>query len=103
VSYWWLVRALAIVFLALFAAQAGGLALGVETTCYERCADDGPDGECAPTCADCLCCAQPRAPAAAPRIAGLVPPPAVTRPSFAVQAEPAAPDPAEILRVPKPA
>jgi hypothetical protein len=93
-------RALAIVAFVLFAVQAGGLALAVETACFERCEDDGPDGNCAPTCADCRCCAQPRVPPT-PTSDDLIPPAPVARRSWSPQAAPVSPDPSEILRVPK--
>jgi hypothetical protein len=42
--------------LALFLGQAlAAPTLAVEV-CSATCPDDGPDGTCAPTCADCGCC-----------------------------------------------
>jgi hypothetical protein len=85
---------------ALSALQATGLAAGVEVLCVERCQDDGPDGRCAPTCQDCLCCAQPRVyPLGAP--AAMVPVQPVARVAWPALATPASADPGEILRVPK--
>ncbi len=93
-------RVILVVAFALFAVQASGLAQGVEIPCAERCQDDGPDGRCAPTCQDCLCCAQVRVyPAGAPT--ALVPTQPVARIAWPAQATPASPDPGEILRVPK--
>ena len=51
--------------LALFVGQAlvypAAAALEV---CAEACPDDGPDGTCDPTCADCTCCSHTARPLA---------------------------------------
>ena len=47
--------------LVLVMAVVAGQMILATTASLERCsvvcADDGPDGRCAPDCADCLCCA----------------------------------------------
>ena len=84
--------ALALVVLLL----AGGVSVGA---CLETCEDDGPDGGCAPTCDDCVCCVGAAAilaevPGAEARLAGRREPsaPPVVLPGSA----------AEILHVPRP-
>ena len=50
--------------LAVVLLQAVGFSLAAPVPCVElceQCDDDGPDGQCAPTCVDCLCCAHTRA------------------------------------------
>jgi hypothetical protein len=89
-----------VVLFALFALEASGLAMAVETTCLEHCDDDGPDGTCPPTCQDCACCAQPRA--IQTMSAGAAPSQALTSTGdWPAAGPPASPDPGEILRVPK--
>ena len=68
--------------------------------CVEECQDDGPDGECAPTCEDCVCCAHPRAGIGAPMASVLI---ESARGSHLVAPEQSPPEGEleEILRVPK--
>jgi hypothetical protein len=87
--------------LALFLFQAVGVSMAPEIPCAGECEDDGPDGQCAPTCQDCLCCAHARAVFSAPAevmIPGAV---RVGRVCAADGAPPQA-DAGDILRVPKP-
>ena len=45
------------ILLAWFLGQTlASPALAPVAVCSETCSDDGPDGTCAPTCADCGCC-----------------------------------------------
>jgi hypothetical protein len=93
-------RLAAAVILAVFAFQAVGVSAAAAMPCLEQCEDDGPDGQCAPTCEDCFCCAHPRAAVAAPA-AMPVPGGAVLRRSFFLERQPPQPDAGEILRIPK--
>jgi hypothetical protein len=47
--------------LAVCLLQAVSGRVVMQIPCAEQCEDDGPDGQCAPTCEDCLCCAHSRA------------------------------------------
>jgi hypothetical protein len=93
-------RLLFLIAFALFAVQAGGLAMAVEVPCAEPCEGDGPDGQCPPACYDCACCAQPRAHPTVFADEPLIAPPMAPA-AWPTQSEPATPDPREILRVPK--
>lgn len=93
---------LATLLFALVAVEIGVSSIAVGMPCVETCEDDGPDGQCAPGCEDCVCCAQPRV--------TLVPPTTAEQPvgtsrdqAWPEQATPPVPEPHEILRVPKPA
>jgi hypothetical protein len=92
-------RVAAIVFM-LVTVQVSGVGVAVETACIEHCEDDGPDGQCAPTCRDCACCAQPRI--VPPLLTGGAVSAAPTMiPQWPVEPTPDCPYPGEILRVPK--
>jgi hypothetical protein len=86
--------------LAICLLQAVGSSVVMQIPCVEQCEDDGPDGQCAPTCQDCLCCAHSRAASSSPPPevvplelrAGLAPAADVSPPETEIQ---------EILRVPK--
>ena len=95
-----------VVFLAalfLVSLQTSGFGLAVDTVCVEHCDDDDPEGNCAPTCEDCLCCAHGRVTPAGR--AGAVAPLVRTgvRVDSPAQTAPDSPEPADIFRVPKPA
>ena len=49
-------RLLLILVIALVAGQVALATTASREPCSVACADDGPDGRCAPDCADCLCC-----------------------------------------------
>ena len=40
--------------------QALGGSTATPDPCAQQCEDDGPDGQCAPNCEDCVCCAHTR-------------------------------------------
>lgn len=95
-----LARILAALLVALVSLEIGLSSTVLGTPCVETCEDDGPDGQCAPGCEDCLCCAHSRVTVAPP--AGSAAPIAT---SVALvwreDARPPTPEPHEILRVPK--
>jgi hypothetical protein len=95
-------RVVLTLLLALFAVQASTAAVAAAAAvCAETCADDGPDGRCAPTCADCVCCdhgTRPLAAVAAP--ADALAPSLRTLAAGPRLAAPAR-DPREIFHVPR--
>jgi len=93
-------RILAAVILALFVAQTAGLSLAASVTCVQTCEDDGPDGQCAPSCADCVCCAHSRYTAALPASAPILANVNASR-SWPSDTPPADSDPQDIMHVPK--
>jgi hypothetical protein len=61
VTYWGgLARVVVALVLALFMVQALGTASAAPEPCAQQCEDDGPDGQCAPDCEDCVCCVHAR-------------------------------------------
>lgn len=71
-----MLRLVAVAMLGMcFGQSTGATAFLIAERCVDTCADDGPDGRCAPLCSDCACCAHP-----APSLVGtigarLAPPP----------------------------
>ena len=55
-----LARVVVALVLALFMVQALGTASAAPEPCAQQCEDDGPDGQCAPDCEDCVCCVHAR-------------------------------------------
>jgi hypothetical protein len=96
-----LLRILAAAALAVMVLNTVGVALAADVPCAERCEDDGPDGQCAPTCQDCCCCAHARIAFLAPAAAGA---PAAVRAIRAPAPDRTPPEAAaqDIFRVPKP-
>lgn len=60
-SYWrGLARVVVALLLAVFMVQAVGGSTASAGPCAQQCEDDGPDGQCAPNCEDCVCCVHAR-------------------------------------------
>lgn len=77
--------------------------MAVDLVCVQHCKDDGPDGDCAPSCEDCLCCAHSRVTPTG-RTTAITPLPRKgIRVHSPAQSTPDSPEAAEIFRVPKPA
>jgi len=88
---------------AAFFLQANEALAAMETgPCHERCPDDDPGGNCPPTCPTCVCFGHAQVPAVPPGapVLAAVPPSPVDLAEPAVR-QVAAPDPREILHVPK--
>jgi len=89
-----------IALLALLTFDVSGLsALCGDPGCDEDCPTDLSGGECAPNCHSCSCCSLPK-------VAGSATPAAITLASgnmswVAANEDPSAPEPADILHVPK--
>ena len=94
-------RVVVALVLALFMVQALGTASAAPEPCAQQCQDDGPDGQCAPDCADCVCCVHARVAVTGPVLTAL--PIEVRRYRVAV-VETGPPDAVsqDIWRVPKP-
>jgi hypothetical protein len=93
-----LLHALVIVFAIL---QSAGVLTYATVQCVETCPDDGPDGQCAPTCADCSCCVRPPGDVPALLVAAARPG-SPSRPGYFVSVTHlASADPHEILHVPR--
>jgi len=93
-------RAVLVVFLTLLAFDTSGLsALCGETTCDEPCPGDISGGQCAPNCHFCSCCSLPQVAGGA--VTPLIAPPARARSWTASCDRLPAPEPADILHVPK--
>jgi hypothetical protein len=95
-----LLRFAAAVVLAAMVMNAVGIALAADLPCAQRCDDDGPDGQCAPTCQDCLCCAHARVAFVAPT-AVFTPGEARAIRSLAPDGQPPEAATQDIFRVPK--
>lgn len=90
-----------LLLLVLVLVNTSGLASAVEVACGDDCAGEPcDDGDCPPVCASCACARLPLATAAAPATEAAQVPVGLRTLSFAPQAEPSAPEPQEILRVP---
>jgi hypothetical protein len=93
-------RFAAAVLLAVVLFQVAGVSLAAGLPCPVECQDDGPGGQCPPTCQDCFCCAHTRATfgeavgVIAPCLVGLVT-------CLASESQPPQGETREILRVPK--
>lgn len=93
-------RAALIVFLTLLTFDVSGLAaLCGDGPCDESCPTDVSGGRCPPNCHDCSCCSLPKG--AATGVVALVSPPAHATYWITSSDRPAAPEPADILHVPK--
>jgi hypothetical protein len=90
----------AIALASYVALASGEVALIDAPVCVQNCADDDAQGDCAADCSDCSCCAHQRTPFAAvlPRVFATA---AAARIPPGVQLPPAAPEPGDILHVPK--
>ncbi len=95
-----LARLLALVLLSLVALQVGVSSIALAAPCVGTCDDDGPDGNCAPGCDDCTCCAHARVLIARPQTTD-APTSAAVIHAWPADGEPPSPDPREILRVPR--
>jgi hypothetical protein len=93
-------RLVAAVILTVFFFQAAGVALAAGAPCAQQCEDDGPDGRCAPTCVDCICCGHPRATFARPP-SMIAPSEAKIAEPFVHDGDPPQTDLKEIVRIPK--
>lgn len=97
-----MIRAAVALGCVLFLAQAtGAFRLVAEDTCTRTCADDVADGGCVPSCVFCLCCAHAKPLAASPAVAAPRPTIIGAMSEHTPRVRPA-PDPREILHVPKP-
>jgi hypothetical protein len=86
--------------LATYVALASGQpSTSGDTTCSQRCPDDDSEGKCAPDCADCDCCPHVRVAFAVVEAKPLVASQSMRVPEQ-LQAEPASPEPGDILHVP---
>jgi hypothetical protein len=96
-----LARVVVALVLALFMVQALGTASAAPEPCAQQCQDDGPDGQCAPDCEDCVCCVHARVAVTGPALTSL--PIEFCRYRVAI-AETCPPEPVsqDIWRVPKP-
>jgi hypothetical protein len=94
-------RAAIIVFLTLLTFDVSGLAsLCGDGPCDESCPTDASGGQCPPNCHYCSCCSLPQVAAASGVVALLSPPAHAT--SWIVSSDRhSAPEPADILHVPK--
>ena len=100
-TYWCgLARVVVALVLALFMVQARGTASAAAESCAQQCEDDGPDGQCAPDCEDCVCCVHARVAVAGRPVAA---PPVQARRYLVTPAEASPPETEaqDILRVPK--
>lgn len=86
--------------LTLHLATSGGAGSGFgEEICSQTCPDDGPDGKCPASCADCTCC---------PHFGVLMVAPMAKAPRAVLSLQktewtfalPLSPEPGEILHVP---
>ena len=94
-------RAALVVFLALLTFDVSDLSSLVgETSCDESCPTDLPGGQCPPNCHSCSCCSLPQVTPSA--IVALVAPLARATSWVRSSADVVAPEPADILHVPKP-
>jgi hypothetical protein len=94
-------RILAALLLARLVSQFAGVDLLAAEVCDEPCEDSREQGDCSPSCRDCVCCPHKRV---VTLMAQAEPAPSLGRAlAFAPAVEPVtiAP-PAEIMRVPKP-
>jgi hypothetical protein len=66
-----LARVIVALVLALFMVQALGTASAAPEPCAQQCQDDGPDGQCAPDCEDCVCCVHARVAVTGPALTPL--------------------------------
>jgi hypothetical protein len=86
--------------LALLAFNVSGLAaLCGEASCDESCPTDVSGGQCAPNCHDCSCCSLPRGAGVA--VVALIAPRARAASWTAPADRLTAPEPGDILHVPK--
>jgi hypothetical protein len=92
-------RALLFIFAMMQAQVVVSLAIAPTTVCPERCADDGPDGQCPPLCLSCPSSSH----TAAPVLASVVAVPTVRREPLPAGAtlRPTEPEPGDIFHVPK--
>ena len=93
-------RAVLVVFLTLLTFDVSGLAALCDAgTCDETCPTDASGGQCPPNCHFCSCCSLPKVTRSGS--AGVVMPAAQRTSCLRALDQPAAPDPADILHVPK--
>ena len=93
-------RAVLLVFLTLLTFDVSGLgALCGDGPCDERCHTDVSGGQCPPNCHDCSCCSLPKV--AATAVVTLVSPVSRATSWSPPSDRHAAPEPADILHVPK--
>jgi hypothetical protein len=93
-------RVILVTLLALLSFDVSGLAgLCGETACDEPCPSDQSGGQCPPNCHSCDCCSLPKG--AASPVATLVAPAAHERSWIDSTDRLPAPEPADILHVPK--
>jgi hypothetical protein len=95
-----LLRLFAALVLGLFVLQAAGVSAAGARICVEQCQDDGPDGQCAPDCEDCVCCAHTRGTVTA-LAAVLLPAEGRTRRILRAEASPPESEAKDILHIPK--
>jgi hypothetical protein len=93
-------RAALVVFLALLTFNVSGLAaICGDTSCDESCPTDLSGGQCAPNCHSCSCCSLPTVTGSA--TVALVRPQARHASCVSANDDLTAPEPADILHVPK--
>ena len=93
-------RVALLVFLALLTFDVSGLSgLCDEADCDEPCPTDLSGGRCPPNCHDCSCCSLPRV-TTTPALA-FIAPPVCARSWIGSTDHLPAPEPAEILHVPR--
>ena len=93
-------RAVMVVLLALLTFDVSGLAaLCGDPACDEDCPADASGGECAPNCHACSCCSLPKVTGTG--VAELVSPQAHATSWIRSSERLPAPEPADILHVPK--
>lgn len=88
--------------LAVFLGQAlTSPSFAVVAVCVAACPDDGPDGDCAPVCVECGCCANaPRTLVASP-VVSVLPAARSHRVAAAPAAHLPARDPQDVFHVPR--
>jgi hypothetical protein len=93
-------RAALVVFLTLLTFQVSGLsAMCGDVDCEESCPTDLSGGQCSPSCHYCSCCSLPRVAGCSPLV---MPEPSRRGRSWVDSVEAlTAPEPADILHVPK--
>jgi hypothetical protein len=95
-----LARIVVALVLALFMVQALATTSAAPEPCAQSCEDDGPDGQCAPDCEDCVCCVHARVAVAGRPVAS--PPVEARRYRLALtEGGPPETEAQDILRVPK--
>lgn len=86
---------------ALLLLQATGLnAFLAPLPCADGCPEDGPDGNCAPMCDECVCCPALRS-CAQPEVVVLLPAASCMTTTAESRVMPAHAAPADIFHVPK--